>query len=586
MALISLQDIHIAFGGPALLDGVTLQIEAGERICLVGRNGEGKSTLLRIIHGEIRPDLGEVVCDRSVRTAYLPQDVPRTMEGTVYDVVARNWDHEHELDYPVERTISMLDLDPEQPFSALSGGMRRRDLLILDEPTNHLDIEAIEWLENFLLRRHGTLLFVTHDRVFLQKLATRIIELDRGRLTSWACDYGTYLQRRQALLDAEEGQWAGFDKKLAQEEQWIRQGIKARRTRNEGRVRALEAMRRERARRRERTGSVTLQQQDAERSGHKVIVAEGISHAYGDAKVIRNFSAEITRGNHIGIIGPNGCGKTTLINILLGQLPPCEGEVTHGTRLEIAFFDQHRIQLDETRTVRQNLCGDDEFIATASGRQHAIGYLRNFLFSPEAARQPVSSLSGGERNRLMLAKLFARPSNVMVLDEPTNDLDIETLDLLEEMLAEYPGTVLLVSHDRAFLNHVVTETLVFEGDGRINRYVGGYDDWVTQRLRRGPEDAGLRKKDAGQGAGRDDRAAAQGKTGVTRKRSNKERAELEHLPSLIEQLEKELHALHGKLNDPAFYRGTKDDITSVTQRMDRIPGLIEEAYARWTELES
>ncbi len=597
MALISLQNIHMAFGGPALLDGVTLQIEPGERICLVGRNGEGKSTLLKIIHGELRPDAGDLFRDRSVKTAWLAQDVPLARDGTVFDVVAENWNHEHALDYPVERTISLLGLDPAQPFDALSGGMRRRtllaralvndpDLLILDEPTNHLDIESIEWLENFLLRRRGTLLFVTHDRVFLQKLATRIIELDRGRLTSWACDYATYLQRRQALLDAEVGEWAEFDKKLAQEEQWIRKGVRARRTRNEGRVRALEEMRRERARRRERPGTVSLQLNEAERTGTKVIVAKHISHGYGGPDCVKDFSVEILRGDHLGIIGPNGCGKTTLINLLLGLCTPREGEVRHGTRLEVAFFDQHRLKLDETQTVRQNLCGDDDYVTTGTGRQHVIGYLGNFLFTAAAARQPVSTLSGGERNRLMLAKLFARPSNMLVLDEPTNDLDLETLDLLEELLADYPGTVLLVSHDRAFLNHVVTETLVFEGNGRIGRYAGGYDDAVAQRLRAGAQEAAVRKAADAPKPREESREAAPVRPGAARKLSNKEREELRRLPELIEQLEQELNTLHEKMNDPAFYRGPKDDIKTATERVNALPGLIEDAYARWAKWES
>lgn len=587
MALLSLQNIRIAFGGPFLLDGVTLQIEPGERICLVGRNGEGKSTLLKIVNREIEPDEGRVVCDRTVRIARLAQEVPGDMRGTVREVVAADWTHEHGLDHPVERTLSLLGLEPDQSFATLSGGMRRRallasalvhepDLLILDEPTNHLDIESIQWLEAFLLRWPRTLLFVTHDRVFLQKLATRIIELDRGQLTSWACDYSTYLERRKTLLEAEEGQWAQFDKKLAQEEQWIRQGIKARRTRNEGRVRELEALRRERAQRRERTGTVTLQQNLAERPGQNVMVVKKVSHAYGGTSILADVTITIHRGQHIGIIGPNGCGKTTLLQILLGILPPQQGEVKHGTRLEIAYFDQHRLHIDPERTVQANLCGDEDYIVTPSGRRHVIGYLRDFLFSPDTVRQPAGSLSGGERNRLMLAKLFARPSNVLVLDEPTNDLDIETLDLLEELLAEYPGTVLLVSHDRAFLNHVVTDTLVFEGDGRIGRYVGGYDDWLAQRAP--PDEPAPIPPTPRPGI-------EPARAGKARKPTHKEREELRGLPDRIAQLEEELVALQQQLGDPDFYRRPGEQISAVIKRAEALPPLIEQAYHRWTELE-
>ena len=585
MALLSLQNLHIAFGGPALLDGVTLQIEPGERICLVGRNGQGKSTLLKIVSGELEPDEGEIVRSREVRIARLQQTVPQDIQGTVYDLVSKDWNHEHAMDHPVEKAISLLGLDPEHDFAALSGGMRRRallakalvnepDLLILDEPTNHLDIESIQWLENFLLRWRGTVLFVTHDRVFLKKLATRIVELDRGNLTSWACDYETYLSRRQALLDAEEGQWAEFDRKLAQEEVWIRKGIKARRTRNEGRVRELEKLRGERSQRRERTGTVKLQLNEAEMSGRKVITAKNISCGYGGADVIKDFSVEILRGDRIGIIGPNGCGKSTLLNALLGRLAPRQGEIRHGTKLEVAYFDQHRIALDETKSVKFNLCGDNEYVNTGTGRQHVIGYLRNFLFSPADATQPVGSLSGGERNRLMLAKLFAQSSNVLVLDEPTNDLDVETLDLLEELLVEYQGTVLLVSHDRAFINNVVTETLVFEGNGQIGEYAGGYDDWLQQR-------AGARDQKSADVRPSDPRLS----TAKKRKLSNKEREDLKNMPQKIEQLEAELAELNQKLNAPDFYRSPADEIKAVTERAGIVSAEMDAAFTRWAELE-
>ncbi len=584
MALINLQNIQIAFGGPAVLDGVNFLIEPGERICLLGRNGEGKSTLLKILSGTLEPDEGAMIVQSGVQVARLTQTVPQELSGTVFDLVSKDWNHEHTLDHPVEKVISLMNLDPAQPFNELSGGMRRRallakalvndpEVLILDEPTNHLDIESIQWLENFLLRWRGTVLFVTHDRVFLQKLATRIVELDRGKLTSWECDYPTYLKRRQALLDAEEGQRAEFDRKLAQEEVWIRKGIKARRTRNEGRVRALEKMRGERSQRRERTGTVNMQLQEAGASGRKVITAKEISCGYDGEDIIQHFSTEILRGDRIGVIGPNGCGKSTLLNTLLGHLEPTQGEVRHGTRLEIAYFDQHRMKLDETKTVKFNLCGDNEYVQTHSGRQHVMGYLRNFLFSPADAEQPVRSLSGGERNRLMLAKLFAKPSNVLVLDEPTNDLDIETLDLLEEMLSEYQGTVLLVSHDRAFLNNVVTSTIVFE-EGRVSEYAGGYDDWVFQVSRnRSQKSADVRPSDV------------RPSTPKTRKLSNKERTELKELPKRIEKLEAELEELHATLNDPEFYRRPPAEIKLVTERAEAVPHELETAYDRWAELD-
>ena len=582
MALLSLQNLQIAFGGPKLLDGVTLQVEPGERICLIGRNGEGKSTLLKILDGSLEPDDGSIVRQSGVKIARLQQTVPQDIEGTVFDLISKDWDHEHALDHPVEKAISLMNLDGNQLFSSLSGGMRRRallakalvnepDVLILDEPTNHLDIESIQWLEHFLCRWRGTVVFVTHDRVFLQKLATRIVELDRGKLTSWECDYRTYLKRRQELQDAEEGQWAQFDRKLAQEEVWIRKGIKARRTRNEGRVRELEKMRAERSQRRERTGTVKLQLHEAGTTGRKVITAKAISCAYEDVEIIREFSTEILRGDRIGIIGPNGCGKSTLLNALLGHLEPITGEVIHGTRLEVSYFDQHRQKLDESKSVKFNLCGENEYVQTPSGRQHVMGYLRNFLFSPADADQPVISLSGGERNRLMLAKLFAKPSNVLVLDEPTNDLDVETLDLLEEMLAEYQGTVLLVSHDRAFLNNVVSSTLVFE-NGRIGEYAGGYDDWVEQSSRQQKAEAEVQEM-------------AEPQKARTRKLSNKERDELKKLPERVEQLEAELEELHATLNDPDFYRRDPEEIKLVTERAEVIPLDLEVAYDRWAELD-
>ena len=530
MGLIWINEVSVSFGGPRLLDGATLQIEAGERIGLLGRNGSGKSTLMKLLMGDITPDTGEIIRSGEVRIAMLPQDVPDDLPGTVYDVVAsggrehlellreyhdltlqmsRSGDEgllkklervQHRLETSgawhyhqrVETVIARTDLDENAEFRFLSAGMKRRvflakalvsepDLLLLDEPTNHLDINAILWLEDFLLKFEKTLMLVTHDRAFLQRLATRIVEIDRGRLLSFPCDYGTYLERRQALLEAQEKQWQEFDKKLAREETWVRQGIKARRTRNEGRVRALVQMRRERAHRQEQTGNVRLTIQEAERSGRFVVEAEKIHFAFGDHKIVEGFSTAIIRGDKVGIIGPNGSGKTTLLKILLGELEPQQGRIRLGTGIRIAYFDQLRAQLDENRTLKDNIADGNDMIVVGGVSRHVMGYLQDFLFPPDQILSPVSSLSGGERNRLLLAKLFILPSNVLVLDEPTNDLDTETLELLEDRLLEYSGTILMVSHDRAFLNNVVTSTIVFEGEGRLQEYVGGYDDWLRQR---------------------------------------------------------------------------------------------------------
>jgi len=525
MPLLQLLKVDLAVGGPKLLDGVDFTIDPRERVCIVGRNGMGKTTLMRLIAGEIRADDGEVRVSDGVRVAKLDQEVPRGLDGDVFDVVAAalgdigalvaEYHHliEHgdtggdrfadvqtqiearggwSLDQRVSNLLARLELPSETAFSSLSGGMKRRvlmaralvvepDVLLLDEPTNHLDLEAIDALEASLLGFAGSLIFVTHDRRFLRRLATRIVEIDRGQLTSWPGDYDNYLRRREERLHSEAQANAHFDRKLAEEEVWIRQGIKARRTRNEGRVRALEAMRRERAQRREQQGKVSLAVSQAAPSGKRVVETRDLRFAYGDRVLVDGLTTTIQRGDRVGIVGPNGAGKSTLIRLLLGDLQPSSGEVIRGTNLEVAYFDQHRMALNEELNALDNVAGGSDSVEINGQRKHVIGYLQDFLFTPERARAPITKLSGGERNRLLLAKLFARPANVIVMDEPTNDLDIETLELLEELLASWPGTLLLVSHDRDFLDAVVSSTLVFEGDGRVREYVGGYSDWLRQR---------------------------------------------------------------------------------------------------------
>jgi ATP-binding cassette subfamily F protein uup len=587
MALISLQNIEISYGGPKLLNGASLQIESSERICLLGRNGEGKSTLLRLIAGEEKPDGGELIFQAGAKVGYLQQKVPEGLPGSVYDLVkegAPQHADEWERDQKTKKAIAKMGLEPDALFDSLSGGQKRRallgkalvqepDVLILDEPTNHLDIESIQWLENFLFRYQGTVLFVSHDRAFLRKLATRIVELDRGQMTSWTCGYDKFLERKQTLLEAEEKQNAVFDKKLAQEETWLRKGIKARRTRNEGRVRALEKMRNERGQRREMKGPATILVQEAERSGSKVITAKNITYAWDKQPVINNFSTKIMRGDKIGIIGPNGCGKTTLINLLLNQLQPQAGEIELGTKLEVAYFDQHRTLLDEDKSVAQNVSGENDHVMFQGRKRHVLSYLEDFLFPPDRSRTAVRALSGGERNRLLLAKVFTNPCNVLVLDEPTNDLDMETLELLEDLLVEFSGTLLLVSHDRAFLNSVVTSTLVFEGNGQIGEFVGGYDDWIDQRTIQQKTET-----DSNDEKGKKDRA--------TQKLSNKERSELRNMPKKIEVLETELEALHERMNDPDFYKQPPATIKTATDRAEAIPHELEACFERWEHLES
>lgn len=586
MALLSIQQISKAFGGPLLLDQATLQIERNERIFMVGRNGEGKSTLLKIIAGELEADTGALIPQPGLKIRALQQNVPDQLQGTIEDLVRSDFTQDEEsweTQQAVDRAISIVGLENHLLFQQLSGGQKRRallakalvcepDILILDEPTNHLDIESIQWLEKFLLRFRGSLIVVTHDRTFLRKLATRIIELDRGNLHSWACDYETYLKRKQALLDGEAEQWAQFDKKLAQEETWIRKGIKARRTRNEGRVRALEQMRLERRQRRERSGTAQLNLNEAELSGRKVAAVNNLSYAYAHLPIVTGFHTDIMRGDKIGIIGPNGCGKSTLIQLLLGQLEPQQGTVKHGTKLEVAYFDQHRAAIDDQKTVAENVSPEESI--TLNGRsKHVLGYLQDFLFTPDRARQKAHVLSGGERNRLLLAKLFTRPANVLVLDEPTNDLDVETLELLEELLVQYDGTLLLVSHDRTFLNNVVSSTIVFEGNGLLKTYVGGYDDWLDQRIKPEP----IRPKQA---------PASPPQKTSKRKLSNREREELKTLPATIEKLETELEQLQIQMSDSTFYRNRKEDIFTANQRAESLPQELEHAYQRWEELDA
>jgi len=600
--LVSLDHLSIAFGHLPLLDDVTLQIEPRERVSVIGRNGTGKSTLLKIISGEIAADAGTVWRQPSLRIARLEQDIPLSAHRSVFDVVAEGHTHHLEEDeawlkeHHVDLVLSKLELDAEAIVDTLSGGWRRRvllaralvgqpDLLLLDEPTNHLDIDAIKWLETFLLEYPGAVMFVTHDRAFLQRIATRIIELDRGRLTSWPGDYATYLRRKEDALANEAVLQDKFDKKLAEEEVWVRQGIKARRTRNEGRVRALEAMRAERAARRDQMGNVRLQVEQADQSGKLVFEAKAIAKSYAGqpgvalpTTVLRDFSTRVIRGDRIGLIGPNGAGKTTLLRILLGELTPDEGEVRLGANVQIAYYDQQREQLDPERTVFDTV-GEGNDTVTANGRtRHVHAYLRDFLFSNERARSPVKALSGGERNRLLLARLFTRPANVLVLDEPTNDLDLETLELLEEQLVEWPGTLLLVSHDRAFLDNVVTSTFVFEGDGRVQEFVGGYEDWLRQRKSEARSLKSERPSVSPQSPGPSPRSR--------QKLSYKDQRELEALPARIETLEGEQRALGEKIAGPSFYKETADVIRASLARVDELQRELSAAYARWDALDS
>ncbi|MBP6864053.1 MAG: ATP-binding cassette domain-containing protein [Candidatus Didemnitutus sp.] len=606
-ALLNLLDVNLAFGGPAILDHVNFQIDPGERVCLVGRNGAGKSTLMKVIMGEMKPDSGDVFRPQGALYARLTQEVPTDVTGNVHDIVAsglRPNDDHHEEDWQrdvrVEDLVAHVGVPPTQEFSALSGGLKRRvllaralagqpDLLLLDEPTNHLDLESILWLEELLLETKPTLFFVTHDRAFLRRIATRIVELDRGRLAGWACDYDTYLVRKQQVLEEEEKQRAAFDKKLAQEEEWIRRGVKAQRSRATARINALKEMRAEAKARRERVGSATLKLAEAERSGQKVVEAEKVTYTWdGDKVLLRDFSITINRGEKIGILGPNGAGKTTLIKLLLGQLQPTSGMIKHGTNLEVVYFDQLRAQIDDNKTVADNIANGNPTVTIEGRTRNVISYLQDFLFEPTRARTPARVLSGGERNRLLLAKLFTQPANVLVLDEPTNDLDAETLDLLEDLLVEFQGTLLLVSHDRAFLDEVVTSTLVFEGDGKIGDYVGGYSDWQAELKKQAARKAEARNTaraaDASAtGAGRNPGASA---GQPLKKLNNKERAELDTLPARIEALETEQAELTAKLADPIFYKTAGAKFAEVKARLETVEREHAAAFARWEELEA
>ena len=633
MALITLNQVHLGYGHP-LLDGISFSLEKGERVALVGRNGTGKSTLLKLIDRRIVADDGDIAFADGIRVARLDQEVPLDTAGSVFDVVAlglgeigdaiRRYHHltqalgnhpdtkvlteleecQHiieaanawDMETTIENLLTRLSLPSDDDIASLSGGLKRRvllakalasqpDILLLDEPTNHLDLDAILWLEEFLLGWPGTLIFITHDRVFLQRLATRIIELDRGHLTDFPGDYPTYLRRKAELLEAEAKSNAEFDKKLQQEEVWIRQGIKARRTRDMGRVKRLVEMRESRSPRRVQSGQVNMQVQQAERSGTLVVEMEGVGFHYGDHTIVKDLTTTILRGDKVGIIGPNGCGKTTLLRLMLGQLEATSGTIKLGTNLQIAYFDQYRITLDENATVIDNVAQGSDRVTVNGRNTHVIGYLQDFLFTPDRARQPVKSLSGGERNRLLLARLFTQPANLLVLDEPTNDLDADTLDLLEELLIDYTGTVLVVSHDRAFLNNLVTSVLAYEGDGVINEYIGGYDDWVRQRppmISPGETSRGLGQKPAPQAP----EVVISKTQSKGRKMSFKEMKELESLPSQIESLERSIERMTQGMANPDFYQQAKDLITAHQADLALQQKNLETAYGRWEELEA
>lgn len=620
MAKISIRDLTIRFHGPSLMEGISCEIQPGDRIGLLGRNGAGKSTLLKILAGSIVPDSGMVTTDPSTRVALLDQEVPTDVNGSNRDIVLQgavdlkdDQQEEWKIQTEVDQILSRMELDPQQPFELLSSGMKRRvllakalvskpDFLLLDEPTNHLDIEAIVWLEQFLKRYVDSFMFVTHDRAFLRSMANRILELDRGRLFDWSCDYDTFLVRKEQALAIEEKENALFDKRLAEEEAWIRQGIKARRTRNEGRVRALKEMRSLRSQRRERLGTSKLQIQEGQKSGNLVIALDDVSYQYQEKPIIDRFSTVVMRGDKVGMIGPNGAGKSTLLKLMLGKLQPTSGSVKLGTNLQIAYFDQLRQQLDLEATVQENVGEGNSSVKLADGTKHILGYLQDFLFTAERARTPVKFLSGGERNRILLAKLFAKPANLIVMDEPTNDLDAETLELLEDRIVNFAGTVLVVSHDRTFLNHVVSSTIVFEPTG-VYEYVGGYDDWRRQFLQKTDKSTSTQPVKSGQknktGATQESAAAAEIQVGQARQTASettaangrprkikyKEKLELEQLPGQIEDLEVEIDQLNSLICDPDFYRQSKEEITKAQETLAQLQRQLELAYSRWEELD-
>ena len=624
MPQLRLDQASLHYGTQVILDKVDLEVRAGDRIGLLGRNGEGKTTLMRVINGDIALETGERWVRDGTRIAYLDQSLPMADDLDVYDAVASGlsdigdllarYHHsiiEDDLDtmahvqaeleardgwrfaQKVESVISQLQLPENANMASLSGGWRRRvalgaalvsdpELLLLDEPTNHLDIPAIEWLENLLRNYAGSIIFVTHDRAFLQSVANTIIELDRGNLRSWAGSYNDFLAFRDQQLAAEERQNALFDKRLAEEEKWIRQGIKARRTRNEGRVRALKAMREERGARRQRTGKATFRMESADRSGKLVAELENVTHSYGEEPVIRDFSTLVVRGDRIGIVGPNGAGKTTLVKILVGQLTPTEGNVTLGTRLEVAYFDQLRAHLDLEKNLIDNVCGGQDFIEINGKRKHAISYLGDFLFSPDRVRTPVKALSGGEKARAILAKLFSKPANLLVLDEPTNDLDVETLELLEEILLEFKGTVLLVSHDREFMDNVVTNIMVMKEDGRVEEFVGGYSHWVEHGgTLRAVEETSVQKPED---AGSKHDATSKVMDVPHKKLSYKEKRELESLPESIEAMESKQAALEKEIGEPEFYQQDHEYTQGLLENLSELVAELEQAYERWEEL--
>lgn len=628
MALVSLQNVSLSFGGEPLFENLGLQIEKNQSICLLGRNGAGKTTLMRTIAGELKPDSGFVQISQGVRIAYFAQKIPENLSGTAFSIIAAGLGskgemivryHEAEMQAragdqsagillerlrgqieiaqawscldEIGRVTSRMGIDSEWEYEKLSGGLKRRvilaaalvarpDVLLLDEPTNHLDIETIAWLEEFLQRLGITILFVTHDRMLLRRLANRIIELDRGRLYDWSCNYETFLQRKEDLLAAEQKDWERFDKKLAQEEVWIRKGIKARRTRNEGRVRALKRLREERQQRRQHLGRVAMQISMGQDSGKDVIEASNISFSYPGKPVIKDFSLKINRGDKIGMIGANGCGKTTLLKLLLGQLKPDKGEITYGTNLEILYFDQMREQLDEQKTVWENVLPTGDVVEIDGRSVHIITYLQNFLFTPDRAKTKVSVLSGGERNRVLLARLFSRPANVLVLDEPTNDLDVETLELLEELLVDFSGTVLLICHDRAFLNNVASSTVVFGENGEIREIIGGYDEWMSERKAQAEAE---RKKELAARADKHVQERA-GPSDQSAKMTFKEKQELQGLPDLIAKTEREIDQLQEKLADPEFYK-TGANAAELSSKLNELEESLMASLERWEALE-